>query len=123
VPEQKVVKFKSVCKYNGHNIKANSSVDLNLKFAYDELTNYIKLLSLLNENIDVSVKIEDDAVQMLGVFMLKELKVDHDGESIVKFNSMIDHVEADMLNTLVGKTFRVMFKANVEAEDEGDEDV
>lgn len=121
--EQKVVKIKSLCKYNGHNIKANSSVDLNLKFSYDELTNYIKLLSLLNENIEIAVKIEEDEVQILGVFMLKELKVDHDGESVIKFNSMIDHIEADILNTLVGKMFKIMFKANIEIEDDGEEDV
>ena len=119
---EKIVKIKTLGKYNGHNITNNKAVNLTLIFAYDELPNYIQLIQLLNENVDIAAKIGDDKAMRLGSFMIKEIKVDHDGQGIIKFNSLMDAVEADSLNHLVGETFQVMFKAEVELEeDEEDE--
>jgi len=117
----KIIKTMAVGQYGGHSIKNNKSVDITLKFAYSELPNYIKLIQLLNENIDISVKKQDEKSQMLGQFMLKEIRVDHDGEGIVKFNSMIDFVEADNINSLVGNDlFKVRFTAEIEDVGEGE---
>lgn len=119
----KELKTKAVAKYNGHSIKNNKAVDLGMKFAYSELPNYIKLIQFLNENITIMIKRGDAKPQNLGTFMVKEIKIDHDGEGIVKFNSMLDHVEADELNTMVGEDiFQVRFEATTEATDEEDGD-
>lgn len=118
----KIVKIKGIAKYNGHNIKANSSVDLNLLFNYDELPNYIQLIQLLNENVDISVKVEAEDPRRLGSFMINSINIDHDGQGKVRFNSLLDHVEAGSINDIVGKVFKVNMKAMIETEDEESED-
>lgn len=117
----KIVKIKSLAKYNGHNVKASKSVDFNLLFSYEELPNYIQLIQLLNENVEITAKVEDEAPQKIGTFMINSINVDHDGVGKIRFNSLLDHVEADIINDLVGETFKVIFKASVEDE-ETDED-
>jgi hypothetical protein len=118
----KEIKTKSLAKYNGHSFRQNKAVDIGLKFSYEELPNYIKLIQFLNENVEITVKRPDTPPQRLGTFMVKEIKIDHDGEGQVKFNSMLDFVEADEINTLVGDDlFKVMFKATSEEASE-DED-
>lgn len=120
---EKEIKVKAVCKYNGHNVKPNKSIDLNLKFAYDELANCIKTLQLLNENITVFAKIEDNKPKKLGLFMLWEHKVTHDGEVAIKLNSQVDYVENGILDTLAGvDRFVLLLKANVDVETEDDEE-
>ena len=120
----KELKTRSLAKYNGHSIKTNKAVDLGLKFSYEELPNYIKPIQFLNENVTITIKRGDQKPQRLGTFMVKEIKIDHDGEGIVKFNSMLDYVEADELNTMVGEDiFQVRFEATAEATDgDGDGD-
>jgi len=117
VAEKEVIKLKTIGTYNGHNIKANKSVDLSLKMKYSELTNYIQLVQLLNENVAIMAKIGEEKAQKLGMFMIKEIRIDHDGEGIVKFNSTLDYVEADNLNGLAGEILKLMFQAEVELED------
>lgn len=110
-----VVKLKAHGAYNGHSFKANKSVDLSIKFAYSELTNYIKLIQLLNENVTiVAKKLAEETANKLGTFMIKEIKVDGDGEGTIKFNSQLDYVEADTINNLVGEEFDILFKATIE---------
>lgn len=117
----KKIKTTAVASYNGHSIKTNKNVDLALKFRYDELTNYIQLIQFLNEDVTISVRIEDGKPMNLGSFRVKEIKVDGDGEGIVKFNSMLDFINADFINSLVGTDLiKVMFVAEVE-EDEVEE--
>ena len=53
------------------------------------------------------------------MFRLKEIKIDGDGEAVIKFNSSLDYVEADNLNGLVNEILKVAFKANIEVEGEG----
>jgi len=118
----KEIKARTLARYNGHSIKTNKAVDLSLKFEYGELPNYIKLIQFLNENTKVTVKKGDEKPQCLGIYMVKEIKIDHDGEGIVKFNSMLDHVNADEITTIVGdEIFKVQFEATSE-EAEEDED-
>lgn len=116
MPEQKV-KIKSLCKYNGHSVKANKSVDISFKFMYSELTNYIKLIQLLNENIEISIKIEDEKAQKLGTFMIRGIGIDHDGEGNIKFNSQLDFIEPNVINEIAGKTLQILFVANIDVED------
>lgn len=114
------VKTTAVASYNGHSVKTNKNVDLALKFRYDELQNYIQLIQYLNEDVTITVKIEDGKPMNLGTFRVKEIKVDNDGEGVVKFNSMLDFVNADFINSLVGTDLiKVLFTAEIEdVEDE-----
>lgn len=119
----KKIKTRAVASYNGHNIKTNKNVDLALKFRYDELTNYIQLIQFLNEDVEIVTKVEDQPAIKLGSFRIKEIKVDGDGEGIVKFSSMIDFINPDSINSLVGtELVKVMFSAQVEDTEEDNED-
>lgn len=111
------VKVKGIARYNGHNIKANGSVDFGLKFDYGELTNCVKLLQLLNENITIAAKVNGE-VRKLGMFMVKSINFSGDGECIAKFNSTLDYVESNNLNNLSGEILNMMFKAEIEEEGE-----
>lgn len=121
---EKVIKIKAIGDYAGHSIKTNKAVDLTIKFPYDEMVNYIKLIQLLNENVDVAVKIGDNKPAKIGSFMIKSIGIDHDGQGTIKFNSQLDYIEANTINTLVGERFTVLFKAevDVESEEENEED-
>jgi len=119
--ETKKVVIKTIGKYAGHSIKANKSIDLTLKMGYDELPNYIKLIQLLNENINIVVKVGDEKPKELGMYMIKSIGIDHDGEGTIKFNSSLDYVEPDNLNGLAGEILKIAFKANVEVESEDEE--
>ena len=117
------VKTKAVASYNGHSIKTNKNVDLAFKFRYDELTNYIQLIQYLNEDVDIVAKVEDGPAKKLGIFRVKEIKIDNDGEGVVKFNSMLDYVNADEINSLVGSDLvKVMFTAEIEEAEDDDEE-
>lgn len=119
----KKVKTKAVASYNGHSIKTNKNVDLAFKFRYDELTNYIQLIQYLNEDVDIVAKVGDEPAKKLGSFRVKEIKIDNDGEGIVKFNSMLDFVNADDINALVGtELIKVLFTAEIEEAEEDDEE-
>lgn len=123
---EKVIKIKTIGKYNGHSFKPNGAVDLKFKFSYEELTNYYMKLPLLrSENTSVKAKIEDEPVMDLGTFMFRGFNMDHDGEGTISFNSQYDNVEPDNLNSLVAskdKMIKLMFKATVEVDEEEEED-
>ena len=122
-PQTKVVKFSAIGKYKGHNIRDNKAIDLTMVFMYSELPDYIRLIQLLNENVFIGVKLGDAKPFKLGSFMIKSLNIDHDGQGTIKFNSMLDYVEADNINTIVGEEqIKVLFKAEIESEDEEEED-
>ena len=112
---------KMVALYNGHSVKQSGSVDLNLKAEYGELPNYVQLLQMLNNDIKVSVKLNGEKPMKLGMFRLKQLSVQHDGEGKIALNSTTDFVEVDSLNKLVtDERFIVRCEAEIEME-EGEE--
>ena len=116
--------IKSVCSYNGHSVKQSGSIDLKLKAKYEELSNTVQLLQMLNNDISIMVKLPDQKKEMsLGSFRLKTLSVDHDGESAISFNSTNEFVEIDNINEIVtNELFRVTFKADIEEEDQEDDE-
>lgn len=116
------VKIKCVGKYKTHSIRANKNVDVVFDCNYDELVNYIQLSQLLNENVDIAIKIEKNKPFKLGMFMVKEIKINSDGSGILRFNSQLDYVEANNLNILSGELLQILFKADIEIEDESDDD-
>lgn len=119
--EQKV-KTKVVATYNGHSVKANKSVELGFKCNYDQLVNYIQLVQFLNVDTTIIAKLPDKQPMKLGIFRVKEVKIEDDGEGQIKFNSMNDFVNVDLINALVGsELIKLMFTAIVELEEEDDE--
>lgn len=119
---EKKVTVKMISSYNGHSIKQNGNVDVALKCTYGELVNAVQCVQLLNNDISLAVKLPDEKPFKLGTFRLKELKIDNDGESVVKFNSQVSFVETDNLNRLVTDgEFQVRLESEVdvgEAEEE-----
>jgi hypothetical protein len=118
-------KVQTICKYGGHSITNNGSVNLTMKARYDELSQYIQLIQMLNNDVSIVVKHENDKAFKLGVFRIKEIKVDHDGEGILKFNSQSDFVEVDNLNLLVGEKdalFKVKYESEIEVEGDSEDE-
>lgn len=121
-----IVKVKEVVTYNGHNLSANGSVNLTLKASYSELTNTIKVMQMLNNDIKIKARIPGESPMKLGMFRVKDIKIDGDGESVLKFNGLNDYIEMDNLNVLPlndsdVKEFTILMQADIESE-EDDED-
>lgn len=115
------IKIKEVVTYAGHSLSANGSVNLTLKASYSELVNTIQLMQLLNNDVKLKTKIPSQKAINLGFFRIKDIRIQGDGESTIKFNGLNDYIEMDNLNTLVSKDeFVVMYESDVEIE--GDED-
>ena len=119
----KNIKVKEIVKYGGHNLSANGSVNLTLKARYSELPNTIMIMQMLNNDVSIKARIPGEKPMKLGIFRIKEIKVDGDGESIIKFNSLNDYVEMDNLNVLPlndsdSKEFSIMLEADIEEEEE-----
>lgn len=126
------VKVREVVTYGGHSISANGSVNFTLKAAYSELVNTIKVMQMLNNDITIKAKLPGSKAMQLGSFRVKQITIDGDGESVLKFNSLDDYVELDALNTLPTGArqdkpeFAVLLEAEIEDEEEtegGEEDV
>lgn len=117
------VKVKQVVTYGGHSLKANGAVDFTLKSAYSELVNTIQTMQMLNNDVSIKAKLPGKKPMKLGVFRIKQIVIDGDGESLLKFNGLNDHIEMDNLNLLPlntddNKEFAVMMEAEIEPEDE-----
>ena len=74
-----------------------------------------------------SADIKIPKAKKLGIFRIKQITIDGDGESKIKFDTLKDYVEVDNLNSLPlnsddVKEFQLMYKADVELESEENED-
>ena len=112
------LKVKQVVQSGGHSLKANGSVDFTLKAAYSELVNTIQTMQMLNNDITIKAKV-NKKVLSLGIFRIKQIIIDGDGESKLRFNGLSDYIEMDNLNMLPlnsdeVKEFVVMLTAEVE---------
>jgi len=121
------VKVKQVVTYGGHSMSANGSVNLTLKAAYSELTNSVQQLQMLNNDVSIKAKLPGGKPMKLGMFRIKQIAIDGDGESVLKFNGLSDYIEMDNLNLLPlnsddNKEFVVMLEAEIEDENGEDEE-
>lgn len=121
------INVKEVVKYDGHNVSANGSVNFNLKADYSELVNTIQVMQMLNNDVTIKAKLPDRKPFKLGVFRIKQIVIDGDGESKLKFNGLNDYIEMDNLNQLPlnsddTKQFIVMFSADIESENDDAEE-
>lgn len=120
-----IIKVKEVVKYAGHSLSANGSVNFTLKASYSELTNTIQLMQMLNNDVVIKAKLPGGKPMKLGIFRIKQIVIDGDGESTLKFNGLNDYIEMDNLNVLPlnndeNKEFVVVAEAKIENE-EGEE--
>ena len=116
------IKLKQLVTYNGHSLSSNGSVNLTFKSQYSNLTNTIELMQLLNNDITITAKVGKKA-SSLGIFRIKNIMIDGDGESKIKFVGLSDYIEMDELNKLPlnnedAKEFYVRYEADVEVGDE-----
>lgn len=121
-----IIKIKEVVTYGGHSLSANGSVNLTLKAAYSELSKSIQAMQMLNNDVDIKAKLPGANAMKLGSFRIKQIVVDGDGESVLKFNGLNDYIEMDNLNLLPlnsddNKEFVVLLAAEIE-EEGGEED-
>lgn len=121
------VKIKQVVTYKGHSLSANGSVNFTLKAAYSELPNSIQMMQMLNNDVSIKARLPGSKPMKLGMFRIKQIVVDGDGESVLKFNGLNDYIEMDNLNLLPlnndeNKEFVIMAEAEIEMEDEEGED-
>ena len=118
-----IVKVKQVVKYDGHSLSSNGSVNFKLRASYSELVNSIKLMQMLNNDVIIKAKIPGSRVMKLGIFRIKQIVFDGDGESKITFNGLNDFIEMDNLNLLPLKNseetneFQVLYESNVEDEE------
>lgn len=116
------VKVKEVVKYGGHSLSANGSVNFTLKAQYSELANTIQLMQMLNNDVSIKAKIPNGSPMKLGFFRVKQIVIDGDGESTIKFNGLNDYIEMDNLNLLPlnsdeNKEFVVLMEADIETDE------
>lgn len=118
-----IVKVKQVVKYDGHSLSSNGSVNFKLRASYSELVNSIKLMQMLNNDVIIKAKIPGSKVMKLGIFRIKQIVFDGDGESKITFNGLNDFIEMDNLNLLPLKNseetneFQILYESNVEDEE------
>lgn len=112
------IKMKEYVKYNGHSVKSSGVVDISFKAMYSELSNSIQALQMLNNDVSIVVKRGNEKPFKLGVFRVKNVIIDSDGESTLKFASITDSVELDNINSIITtEEFVIMLKANIEGEE------
>jgi len=116
------IKVKEVVKYGGHSLSANGSVNFTLKAQYSELPNTIRLLQLLNNDVNIKARIPNSSPRKLGFFRIKQIIIDGDGESTIKLNGLNDYIEMDNLNLLPlntdeNKEFVVLMEAEIETDE------
>ena len=114
------IKVTGFYSYKGHSVLQNGSVNITLKAKYSGITNSVQLLQMLNNDVNIHVKMATEKKPFtIGTFRIKSINFDDDGESIVKFNSLNDFVDIDGINRLITKDeFKVLFSANIEEEDD-----
>lgn len=113
------VEVKVIGKYNGHSVKANQSIDLGIKAGYDQLSQAVLLLQMLNNDVTIKAKVPDSKAFSLGTFRVQAVNISHDGESAIKFNSMTDFTEVDNFSKLIGSEMVILkVSADVEVEEE-----
>ena len=114
------VEVKEVVNYKGHSVRANGSVDLSFAAMYDQITKSMQCLQMLNNDVIITAKIPDEKPIKLGMFRIKNVSFDDDGESTIKFNSVDLNVELDNLSRIITSE---KFQIKMAAEIEDDEDL
>lgn len=117
------VEIKEVVAYKGHSVKVNGNLDLTFSAMYDQITKSMEILQMLNNNIMITAKLPGSKPVKLGMFNIKNISFDNDGESILKFNTLFDYVEYDNLKSIINQeNFVIRLEADVELENDEEEE-
>lgn len=119
-----LVRFTQNVSYGGHAVASTGVVNLTLKAQYSELSNTMRLMQMLNNDILVIAKVVNmpKAIR-LGYFRIKNVAVAGDGTSKIKLSGITDSVEVDNFAVLPGMQddvceFKVRYQSEIEIEDE-----
>lgn len=113
------ISVKEIVSYKGHSIGANGNINVTFSAMYDQLTNSIQVLQLLNSDVKILAKLAGNKPVSLGVFTIKSVNFNANGESTIKFVSLTDYVEIDNLNSIISQeNFQIKMESKIEVEDE-----
>ena len=112
------ISIKEIVSYKGHSVKANGNVDISFNAMYDQLTKSMEVLQMLNNDVTIIAKLSGSKPIKLGTFSVKNVLFDGDGESILKFVSLVDYIEMDNINSIISQeNFQLKMEADIEMED------
>jgi hypothetical protein len=119
------VKIKTIAAYKGHSVKPTGVVEVTLGFKYDELTNYIQAIQMLNEDVEMKVRLGTET-KRLGEWRVNNMQIDHDGNAVIRFRSTIQAIDGSILNDLADydnkEIIPLMLSAEIEDDGEDEED-
>lgn len=113
------VKVKSIAAYKGHSVKPTGVVELSLGFKYEELTNYILTVQMLNEDVEMKVRL-DGETKKLGEWRVNGIRIDHDGNAVIAFRSTLQAIEGSVINEIADYENKDMIPLMLSAEIEDD---
>ena len=120
---QKELSVSQIVKYGGHTTNKAGVVAVTFIADYSELVGTVQTLQTLGEDVTIGIKVAGRKGVRLGTFKVKSILTNAEGISKLKFESIRDSVEMDVLDTLPlmqddVPAFKVMYKATIEVEDE-----
>lgn len=122
MPKTTDLKIQQVVSYFGHNMLNSGSVNLNLKASYSNLRETVLLTQMLNNDVEILARIPGQKAKRLGIFLIKKIQIDDDGESKITFNGLSEYIEMNNLNLLPLRDsdvteFKVLYKTQIEHEE------
>ena len=115
---EKKFKQKGIAEFQGLSIGKNKTVQVKFKLRYDELLTSVNLLQGLNSDITVHAKCGTGKAMNLGIFTIGAVNFDKDGNAMIPFKSLTDHVNLDNICSLVDEEFiQLRFMAVLELPD------
>lgn len=117
----KKISVKTFANYKAHSVNGKGVVKLTISIAYADLSDAVKLLQLLNSDVNVRAKFGNEKPIKIGTFKIDKFAVDRDGNVKLTFNSFTDYVEFDKIANLITEddaTFVLGCDGEVEIEDD-----
>lgn len=98
---EKKFQQKGIATFEGLSIKKSKVLTMKFKLRYDEVVTSVNLLQGLNADITVHAKVGTGKLMNLGLFTIGGISFDRDGNATVPFNSMLDNVNLDNINSVM----------------------
>jgi DNA replicative helicase MCM subunit Mcm2 (Cdc46/Mcm family) len=93
--------------FHGQTTKRDGLVDIKFKFVSDELINVLKLFSFVGRQLNISIKIEEEVIQ-IGKVMLSGVNTDREANATVKFTGVSTELQLSELTTkAINKVIKV----------------
>ena len=78
------IKVKEFMSCRGHSVNGRGIVNLTMVGKYSEMVSSIKLLQMLSNDIMVKARVAGSKPMKLGMFKIKSLNFNGDGESVLR---------------------------------------